>query len=309
MDRFAYLTRYMEYQLKKIRAYVINDRTFHHDRLKKVTGRTPDFINPVTLNEKICHRMLFDRDPLYTLLADKLAVRDYIYSRTDKLKVPSLLGVYRRSSDIDFDKLPPRFVLKCNHDCGSTLLCLDKRQFNIAEARQRLGLALRKNMYYSTREWQYKNIPPVILCEEYIDLFSGNNRDTTPEMLRIHCFHGAIGFIEADFTDAAGQGFINVYDSAWQRLPFQMEYPPTPYAIAKPTLLPDAINAAQALSRTLDYCRIDLMLQGETLYFSEITLTPRRGKLTISPPEWDRKLGEMWTLPTPLPEPELRQVV
>ncbi|BBS90935.1 hypothetical protein WP7S18C02_15500 [Klebsiella sp. WP7-S18-CRE-02] len=76
-------------------------------------------------------------------------------------------------------------------------------------------------MYYTTREWQYKNITPVILCERYLDLFTNQDRNVTPEMLRIHCFHGVACFIEADFTDDNGCGFINVYDRSWNLQPFQ----------------------------------------------------------------------------------------
>ncbi|MEH5099661.1 ATP-grasp fold amidoligase family protein [Atlantibacter hermannii] len=297
MNTFTRFTRYAEYQLKILRTWFSDDRKFHSARLKKVAGYNPDFINPLTLNEKICHRLIYDRDPFYTLLADKLAVRDYIYSHATGLKIPRLLGVYKHGNDIDFSRLPNQFVLKCNHDCGSTLLCLDKHQFDIPAALRRLNLAMKRNMYYRTREWQYKNIPPVILCEEYIDLFSGNNRETTPEMLRIHCFHGSPYFIEADFTDTQGQGFINVYDREWNLQPLQMEYPNTVHDIPRPALLQQALSSAQSLSKQLDYCRVDLMLQGTDIYFSEITLSPRRGKLTLSPPEWDRTLGEMWTVP------------
>ncbi|HHA2086070.1 TPA: glycosyl transferase, partial [Enterobacter asburiae] len=34
----------------------------------------------------------------------------------------------------------------------------------------------------------------------------------------------------------------------------------------------------------------------DEIYFSEITLSPRRGKLTITPQEWDAKLGKIWHL-------------
>ncbi|WP_247598807.1 hypothetical protein [Helicobacter bilis] len=43
--------------------------------IKKIFGYTPDFKNPQTFNEKIIHRILFDRNPIYTALADKLKAR------------------------------------------------------------------------------------------------------------------------------------------------------------------------------------------------------------------------------------------
>lgn len=297
MNRLKYACHYAEYLAKKIRAGMVDDKTFHISRLQRVINRKPDLIHPRTLSEKICHRLLFDRNPLYTRLADKLAVREYIHSKTDKLTLAPLLGIYRSVKEIDFALLPDKFVLKCNHDSGSAVICTDKAALDKPRALAKLKLAMKKNMYYSTREWQYKNITPVILCETYIDLFANRIKETTPEMLRIHCFHGIASIIEADITDSAGNEYINVYDRAWQLQPFQMEYPNTPYAVSTPPRLYQALDAAQDVARDIDYCRVDLMLQSDAVVFSEITLSPRRGKLKITPAEWDVKLGEMWQLP------------
>ncbi|MFI8318925.1 ATP-grasp fold amidoligase family protein [Kosakonia cowanii] len=296
MNKLDYFRKYISYLAKKMTACAVADSHFHASRLKRISGREHDLRHPVTLSEKICHRMLYDRNPLYTLLADKLAVRDYVHTRTDQLRVVPLLGVYHKVSDIDFNSLPQRFVLKCNHDSGSAVVCLDKDELNLGAAINKLSLALKKNMYYATREWQYKDIAPVILCEKYIDVFTRGNKNQTPEMLRLHCFHGVAEVIEADFTDEEGNGYINVYNRAWQLQPYQMEYPNTPGAIPEPDLLPRAIGASERLAKGIDYCRIDLMPAEEGIYFSEITLSPRRGKLKIVPAEWDARLGEMWRL-------------
>ena len=275
----------------------MTDLNFHTAKLKKTSGITPDIKSPTTLSEKICHRLVYDHNNLYTMLADKLAVREYVASRTTRVKVVPLIGVYRRFSHIDFSILPDQFVLKCNHDSGSTIICTNKNQFNYRQARKKLTLALKKNLYYTTREWQYKNITPVILCEPYVDLFNNADRNSTPEMLRIHCFHGVAHYVEADFTDDRGREFINVYDRHWNLQPFQMEYPNTPVAPGEPKLFREALLAAQELAKGLDYCRVDLMLKSDEIYFSEITLSPKRGKLRITPLEWDTKLGDIWQLP------------
>ncbi|VGK01976.1 glycosyltransferase [Klebsiella pneumoniae] len=221
MNKINYQIKYIEYLLRKCRTILTNDISFHADRLREISGTYPDLLNPVTLNEKICHRILFIHNPFYTLLADKLLVRQYVEKRTNLIKLIPLVGVYNRVDDIDFDKLPSKFVLKCNHDSGSAVICTDKTNIDPAKVKSKLKLSLKKNMYYTTREWQYKNIPPVILCEMYLDLFSSKHRNITPEMIRIHCFHGVACFIEADFTDSDGNEFINVYDRAWNLQPFQ----------------------------------------------------------------------------------------
>ncbi len=282
MNKINYQIKYIEYLLRKCRTILTNDISFHADRLREISGTYPDLLNPVTLNEKICHRILFIHNPFYTLLADKLLVRQYVEKRTNLIKLIPLVGVYNRVDDIDFDKLPSKFVLKCNHDSGSAVICTDKTNIDPAKVKSKLKLSLKKNMYYTTREWQYKNIPPVILCEMYLDLFSSKHRNITPEMIRIHCFHGVACFIEADFTDSDGNEFINVYDRAWNLQPFQMEYPNTPLPVDEPESFHKSVIAAQDLAKEIDYCRVDLMLKGDDIYFSEITLSPKRGKLKIT---------------------------
>ncbi|HBW3755245.1 TPA: glycosyl transferase, partial [Klebsiella pneumoniae] len=119
MNKINYQIKYIEYLLRKCRTILTNDISFHADRLREISGTYPDLLNPVTLNEKICHRILFIHNPFYTLLADKLLVRQYVEKRTNLIKLIPLVGVYNRVDDIDFDKLPSKFVLKCNHDSGS----------------------------------------------------------------------------------------------------------------------------------------------------------------------------------------------
>ena len=297
MNNATYVLKYTEYLIRKCRSFLMTDLVFHTIRLKKISGKEPDIKSPMTLSEKICHRLVYDRNDLYTTLADKLAVRKYVTSRTKRVTTVPLIGVYSKASQIDFTILPDKFVLKCNHDSGSTIVCKNKAQFNYREACKKLSLALKKNLYYTTREWQYKNITPMILCEPFIDLFDDADRNTTPEMLRIHCFHGVAHYVEADFTDNNGNGFINVYDRHWNLQPFQMEYPNTLVQPGEPALFRQALLASQELAAGIDYCRVDLMLKKHEIYFSEITLSPRRGKLTITPREWDARLGKIWHLP------------
>lgn len=299
MNSANYYIKHVEYFFRKCRRLIASDLTFHTTRLNKITGTHSDLRNPLTLSEKICYRLVFDHNSFYTLLADKLAVREYVQQRTSRVKTVPLIGIYHRVDDIDFDTLPAQFVLKCNHDSGSSVICTDRNTFNFSKASNKLKLSLKKNMYYTTREWQYKNIKPVILCESYIDLFSGKDKSTTPEIVRIHCFHGVACFIEADFTDNSGNEFINVYDRSWTLQPFQMEHPNTPEPVPEPESFYNAITGAQELAKEIDYCRVDLMLKGKEIYFSEITLSPRRGKLKITPACWDAKLGEMWDLSLP----------
>jgi len=160
VNRLRFSLKYTEYLFKIARCFIFTDEWFHARKIWKVAGYFPDLNTPVTLNEKICYRMMYDCNPLYTLVADKLAVREYIKTRTNRLHLVPLLGVWEKVGEIEWDRLPDKFVLKCNHDSGSVVICRDRRKFDFSEARLKLGLAMKKNMYYQTREWQYKISAP-----------------------------------------------------------------------------------------------------------------------------------------------------
>lgn len=56
----------------------LDDEAYFAKRHQKIFGYRPNFAHPSTFNEKIIHRILFDRNPLYSHLADKLKARIYI---------------------------------------------------------------------------------------------------------------------------------------------------------------------------------------------------------------------------------------
>lgn len=55
----------------------LSDEDYFIKMYRSIFGYKPNFRNPETFNEKIIHRILFDRKPIYTALADKLKVRIY----------------------------------------------------------------------------------------------------------------------------------------------------------------------------------------------------------------------------------------
>ena len=74
----------LNYQQKKVAK--LDDETFLTMRHKHIFGYIPNFKNPQTFNEKIVHRMLYDRNPIYSALADKLKARIYIATCLQELQ-------------------------------------------------------------------------------------------------------------------------------------------------------------------------------------------------------------------------------
>src|SRR4030042_7140346 len=104
---------YKIYNFIRLILYHLSPALLYKLLFRKNMGRWPDLKNPRTFDEKLAWLMLYWRHPLKVKCADKYAVRLYVKEHGLEHMLPRLLGIYEKSSDIDFDALPERFVLKC----------------------------------------------------------------------------------------------------------------------------------------------------------------------------------------------------
>ena len=89
-----------------------------------------DWDNPKDINEKI-NWLKFNHDTTrWTELADKYRVREYVESLGYGEFLPKLYGKWDRAEDIEWDKLPKKFVMKVNNGSGDVLLCENKDELD-----------------------------------------------------------------------------------------------------------------------------------------------------------------------------------
>lgn len=296
MDR--YTLKYIEYLFKKIGSLFVNDFRYREHRYVRQFGYRPDMVRPVTFNEKIMYRMLNNHIPGYTALSDKVQARCVVRQKLGSKYLVPLIGVWDSTEDIPLKALPDRFVLKCSHDCGSTIVVQDKNTHDFAATFRKLNFHLKRNMYYVSREWQYRYIVPRIMCEEYIDVSDTRHGCFMPDVWRVHCFDGTPRFLEVEYLSDTGVRYSGVYDPGWTRLPVEMGYPGITENYPAPLALPEMLHAASTLSHGLDYCRMDFYLSGDNnLYFSEFTLSPSNGREVFTPYDWDIAFGLHWNVP------------
>ena len=110
-----------------------------------------------------------NRDSLLTICSDKYKVRDYVRQHGLGHILTKLYGVYNNADDIDFDKLPAKAFIKTNHGSGTNILWDKNNPFDIGKFRKRFNAALKRNYYWQSREWNYKNIEPKIIIEEALE--------------------------------------------------------------------------------------------------------------------------------------------
>ena len=133
------------------------------------TGYKLNLANPKTFNEKLQWLKINYRNSTLTKMADKYEAKVITEKKIGKDHVVKSFGVWNSFDQIDFDKLPEQFVLKTTHDQGGVVICKDKSVFDYKNAKHILNKHLKKNSYYITREWPYKNIIPRIMAEELIE--------------------------------------------------------------------------------------------------------------------------------------------
>lgn len=249
--------------------------------------------NPKTFNEKLQWLKLYDRRPEYTMMVDKYAVRKHIAETIGEEYLIPLLGVWERAEDIDFDKLPDQFVLKCNHNSGGLCICTDKSQLDILKVRKGLNKALKQDYYLAGREWPYKNVPRRIIAEKYMVDESG----TELKDYKVFCFNGEPKIIQVDFNRNTSHR-KNLYDIEWNLLNLEFNYPSKrDIIIDRPMCLEDMLKYAKKLSSGIPYLRVDFYSIYDKLYFGELTFFPASGFGRFVPDKWDTMLGEWLQLP------------
>ena len=159
---------YILFWLDNKRIITLNDKKYVEILYHKKTKEKLNLEDPKTFNEKLQWLKLYDRNPEYTKMVDKYEGKEYVADIIGKEYVIPTLGIWEKFKDIDFEKLPNQFVLKCTHDSGSTIICKDKEKFDYKAAEKKIKKALKVNYYYLSREWPYKNIKPRIIAEKYM---------------------------------------------------------------------------------------------------------------------------------------------
>ena len=150
--RFSYLT-----SLGIIRW--LPDPFFIKREYELVTGKKLNLKNPETFNEKLQWLKLHNRRPKYSLMVDKYEAKKYVASIIGQEYIIPTIGIWERFEDIEFEKLPEQFVLKCTHDSGGVAICTDINTFDKDRAKKTINRCLRRNYYNIHREWPYNQIP------------------------------------------------------------------------------------------------------------------------------------------------------
>lgn len=261
--------------------------------LYESVGEVGDLDNPRTFNEKIQWIKLHSENELYTVLADKYLVRDWVAEKIGEEYLIPLIGVWDDFDEIDFGKLPEKFVLKANHGCKYNYIVYDKSKFNQTDARNKFSRWMKENFAWNSLELHYKNIPKKIIAEEYLE-----NSDKNLNDYKIFCFNGKPKYIMyvTDRMESIKSAF---YDLDWNLMPFVFNFPRYTGEVERPPQLEEMIRLAGILAEGFPHVRVDFYaLNDGSIKFGEMTFTTSSGFCRWEPKEYNRILGDMIELPT-----------
>ena len=261
------------------------------------TGRKLNLKNPTTFEDKQQWLKLHDRQERYTDLADKLKVREHIKKTIGEEYSFPLLGHWDTFDEIDFDKLPERFVLKCNHDSGSVRVIKNKSALTEKEIdtlRNHFNKRVKKSFYFAGREYPYKNIKPCILAEQYMS--DDKQELSSLNDYKFYCFHGEPKIVLI-VTDRATDCRYDYYDNDFNHLDLRYGKCRDDDKIKKPSYFEEMKEIAAKLSENIPFVRIDLYEVNGHVYFGEYTFFDGGGFQWLKPDSWEYKMGEWIHIP------------
>lgn len=268
----------------------INDKNYLKFYYRIKYGEKLNLNPPVLFTEKMQWLKIYNQKPEYTMMVDKLNAKEYVRNKLGEQYVTPLLGVWNHFDEIEFDKLPDKFVLKCTHDCGGLVICQDKSKLDMQAAKEKIEKSLKYNWYYMRREWPYKDVKPLIIAEEYMENDSQNGLFD----YKVWCFNGKptyIQFISGRLGKKTYEGF---YDTDWNLQDFSYHNPKTETPVQRPEKLEELLSLCEKLAEGIPFVRTDFyILPDNSIRFGEITFFPMSGMDHFKPESANKMLGDM----------------
>lgn len=254
--------------------YGVSPKILMQYRHLVLKGLWPNLKNPKTFDEKLIWLNFYWRHPLKTFCGDKYTMRIYVKRRgLGHILVP-LLGVYNNPDEINFDKLPEKFVLKCTHGCGFNIMCSDKNVLDIDSSKRKLAKWLKQNIGRLSGELHYSTMRPKIICEIFLEDLE---QSSLPIDYKVYCFHGhahcTMVCLGRDLSFSAK--YFAFYDRSWKnRLKYSIKDLPDSQEIKKPMGYDKMIEYAEQLSQPFPFVRVDFYIIKDKPILGEMTFTP-----------------------------------
>ena len=269
---------------------LISKKAYISFQYKYITHHKLNWKDPKRYTEKLQYLRyyVYPKDELVSKCAGRVGVRHFLKENDlGKYLIP-IIGIYDKFDDIDFDKLPDQFAMKCSHGCAMNYICFDKNKIDKIALRKQFNKWLKTNYGKKTVELHYSPIKPQIIVEELM-LENGQ----LPTEYKIHCFNGKAKNLYVVTSRGVDIRYNNYYID-WT--PFDGSqfngWKKTDKPLQKPDNFDEMIKISELLSAKFPFVRVDLYNINGKIYFSEMTFTPAKGTLILDDDKCDFEMGE-----------------
>lgn len=279
--------------------YLVKRYSLFMNKHKYTQGKILSLNNPKTFSEKSQWLKLYDQDSRKNILSDKFLVREHIKKMLGEEYLIPIITIDGRDKfldafDIDFNKLPNAFVLKCNHGSHMNIVIKDKSALskkNITMIKKQLNKWLKIDYtYFVSLETQYSNISPCIYIEEYID-FGEKPRD-----YKFLCFNGKCHYFWINENVLNNDiETCTTFNCDLSVAPFNMNlgFRQNISDLSLPNNIDKMIDIANKLAQDFIFSRIDLYNLNGKILFGEITFNSAAGYDVPYPEKYDLELGNL----------------
>lgn len=294
------VTKYIK-EPKKIVLYFMNKGIFKYlpdEKYLKLKyylemGEKLDLENPKDYSSKLQWLKLYDRKKEYSNLVDKYESKKYIKNLIGDEYIIPTIGIYNKFDDIDFSKLPNKFVIKTTHGCGGGEICHDKSLLNLKKLKSEINKSLKHNYFYNHREYPYKNVHPRIIVEQLLE----NNDGSKLIEYNIFCFNGIPKYILVCYGDKRKNRYNDYYDINLNKLNIKIKYMSSSETHKFPKEIHKMIELSKILSKNIPNLRVDFYFANGKIYVGELTFYHWAGFLNFEPKDENLKWGSELELP------------
>lgn len=255
--------------------------------------RFPNISNPTRFTEWMqWYKVNYRNEEMYPCV-DKYEVRAFVEKHGCGEYLNTLYQVCEDANEIDYQKLPNRFVIKTT-DGGNgenVYVCKDKSKINIHEVNALVNSWRNRKLEDVGREWAYTGCKgSKIIVEQFLE--DAESKDGSIDDYKLLCFNGKFRYLWVDKNRYSNhcRGFWN------EKLEFldgvYSDHPTFAQAPALPANTDEMIKVAERLAADFPFARVDFYnIQGK-IYFGEITFYPWSGYVQYTPDSFDFDLGK-----------------
>lgn len=250
---------------------------------------------PLLFTEKLQWLKLYDRKPIYHIMADKYDAKQFVAQKIGAEYVIPTLGIWNSFNDINFDELPDRFILKGTFDSSSYYICNNKSEFDIKAAKRKVLTNWKVDYSLFSREWPYKGLKHRLIAEPLLN--DGKNLYLTD--YKFYTFNGEPQFFYTTSNRGTKIGLCeDFFDIDGNHLELnQVGYKNNPEKPSLPKNLKRMVEISRLLANGTYHLRVDFYEVGNKLYVGELTFFDGGGFSEFVPQQYNRILGDWIKLP------------